>query len=275
MHVVASVVIGVATGIVASLVVVVLIQVLPSLYRWGDKVGWTREEGSGRDAYHVRFGLRPPQSRPAQMSRRWRKGARGRRLVPRRYGPFDVKIHARVAVRGLTHGDPDIETVVAIPVDMDWRPAVAEGVLTRLRPEYCNPLELRSFPTEIKEKRASQSLSLHDLLAIPGARLRVYAYGSRPYIGTRLVARGSFTHEDIVAGRHKQGRLVPAEDKLPPVIPAAELPPKFLEIDPPPRQNPAEEPTHHSKHRAGGLIPPTAPADGAHRRDEKLDSAGT
>jgi len=229
MHLVATEIIGVATGVLSSLFVIVLIQVWPSAYQWGPVVSWTREEETGRDAYRIRFGLRPADKPLRRRFRRWRKAARRVRLAPRRYGPFDVEIHARVAVLGLTSGDPDIETVVDVPVDRDWRPAVSGGGLTRLRPEYCDPFELRSFPQEIRDKRASERLNLHDLLALERSTLRLYAFASRPYIGTRVVGRGSYKLKHIVAGRYVKDQFERATDAIPPTVPAAPIPRRFLD----------------------------------------------
>ena len=229
MHTLLAEIIGVVTGVFSSLLVVVLVQVWPSAYRWGPVVSWTREEGTGRDTYRIRFGLRPADTLLRGRFRKWRKAARRRRLVLHRYGPFDVEIHARVAVRGLTEGDPDIETIVEIPVDRDWRPAVAEGGLTRLRPEYCDPYELRSFSQEIRDKHSAGQLNLHDLLELERATLRLYAFASRPYVGTRLVGRGSYKLKEVVAGRYVKDQFEPAADLAPPILPATPIPRRFLE----------------------------------------------
>jgi hypothetical protein len=216
--------------VLSSLLVIVLIQVWPSAYQWGPVVSWTREEETGRFAYRIRFGLKPAESPLRRRIRKWRRAARHVRLVPRRYGPFDIEIHARVAVSGLTSGDPEIETIVEIPVDRDWRPAVSAGGLTRLRPEYCDPFDLRSFPREIRDRRTAERLNLHDLLALKGSTLRLYAFASRPYIGTRLVGRGSYKLNDITAGRYMKDRFERATNGAPPAVPAAPIPRKFLAL---------------------------------------------
>src|ERR1700688_3713877 len=131
-------------GVAAAVAAVLLMNLWPSFYRWGDVI--TSGEGrlSGRRMYSVRFG-------------RWRDTgkAEGRasRFIRRKLlkGPIDVSFHARVAiVERDSNGDVRREKVVPIPVDKSWRPTVNAGIILSFAPERCDRELLRTFPPEIR-----------------------------------------------------------------------------------------------------------------------------
>jgi hypothetical protein len=192
-------------GIGAAVAAVILMNLWPSLYRWGAVITLGEGRSSGRHMYAVRFGRRSDLRRPES-----RLGGLLRRRVFR--GPIDVTFNARVAIVEQDERGVRKEKVVPIAIDKDWRPSVSPGVILWLLPERCDPELLRTFPNDIRAKREAGTLTLEDLLEQKGAQLRLYAF----YMGTRFVKYSKYTQRDIRPGSHKKGRFVPAPaDKLP------------------------------------------------------------
>ena len=210
-----DVIVNAGLGVVAAVLAVVLMQAWPTRYRWSKTISLTRGQQSGRPIYRVRFGPRmrrprngsSPEARPFDPDRR-----------TKRKGPIDVTIHARIAVRGLgVRKNSDF--VVAIPVQKAWRPVAQGGVLTTLRPELCDPEELRYFPDVIKAKRANGTLSVQDLLELDRSELRLYAFGYRSYTGTRFMVRRFYNLDRIVPGVYDGDEVSRSADGEPPERP--------------------------------------------------------
>jgi hypothetical protein len=197
-------------GVGAAVAAVILMNLWPSLYRWGTVITLGEGRSSGRHMYAVRFGRRKDVGRPES-----RLGRALRRKMFK--GPIDVTFHARFAiVEKDTEGRARKEKIVPIPVDKAWRPSVNPGIILWLLPERCDPELLRTFPNDIRAKREAKTLTLEDLLKRDGAQLRLYAFCYRRYMGTRFVKYSTYTQNDVRAGSHKKGRFVAA--------PAGELP---------------------------------------------------
>jgi hypothetical protein len=196
-------------GVVAAVAAVILMNLWPSLYRWGSVITLGEGRPSGRHMHAVRFGRRSDLRRPEGRAGRW---------VRKRFfkSPIDVSFHARAAI--VEHDENGVlkEKVVPIPLDKDWRPSVGPGVIIWLLPERCNLELLRTFPSYIRAKREAGTLTLEDFLECKGGQLRLYAFCNRRYMGTRFVRYRKYTHKDLRPGSHKDGRFVPAPaDKLP------------------------------------------------------------
>ena len=200
-------------GFASGIALAVILQSWPSRYTWSDTVGIAVGERDGRRIYQARFG-------------------RGQQRFKTRRLPSDVMFRSRVVVRGLG-SVPGTEVVVPIPVDHEWRPSVAQGVLTTLFPEHCDPRDLRSFPGAIREKRAAGTLDLEDLLAVGDAQLRCYAFAYRPYLGTRLMVARRFRPVDLKPGRYVSGRFEPSPDGRPPRRPDPLPPARLADISRP------------------------------------------
>jgi hypothetical protein len=197
-------------GIGAAVAAVILMNLWPSLYRWGAVITLGEGRSSGRRMYAVRFGRRSDLGRP---ERKW-VGVLRRRIFK---GPVDVAFYARVAiVQTDNEGEARKEKVAPIPIDKPWRPSVNPGVIVWLLPERCDLALLRTFPDEIRAKREAGTLTLEDLLTLNGAELRLYAFCYRRYMGTRFVKYSKYTEHDVRAGSHKKGRFVATPvDELP------------------------------------------------------------
>ena len=196
-------------GIAAAVVAVLLMNLWPSLYRWGEVITVGEGRHSKRRMYAVRFGRWSDLGRP--------EGSLGRFLHRTILaGPIDIKFHARVAIVERDAAGVPKEKVADIPLDKSWRPSVGPGVIVWLRPEHCTLEALRSFPCEIRAQREAGTLTLDDLLRCDGAKLRLYAFCNRRYMGTRFLRYRKYGISDIKAGSHKKGRFVPAPSgKLP------------------------------------------------------------
>jgi hypothetical protein len=198
-----------ALGIAAAVVAVILMNLWPSLYRWGKVITVGEGRTSGRRMYAVRFGRWSDLGRPE---------SRFGRVLHKRIlkGPVDITLHARIAIVERDDAGAAREKVAAIPVDEAWRPSVGPGVIVWLLPERCSLDSLRTFPADIRAKRAADTLTIEDLLACEGAQLRLYAFCNRRYMGTRFVRYGKRTLKDIKPGSHKKGRFESAPaGKLP------------------------------------------------------------
>lgn len=197
-------------GVAAAVAAVILMNLWPSLYRWGAVITLGEGRSSGRHMYAVRFGRRSDVKRPES-----RLGGLLRRRIFK--GPIDVTFHARVAiVEEDGKGGTRREKVAPIPIDKPWRPSVNPGVIVWLLPERCDLELLRTFPGDIRAKREAGTLRLEDLLNCDGAQLRLYAFCYRRYMGTRFVKYSKYTQHDLRPGSHKKGRFVPAPvGKLP------------------------------------------------------------
>jgi hypothetical protein len=196
-------------GVGAAVAAVILMNLWPSLYRWGAVITLGEGRSSGRHMYAVRFGRRSDVGRPES-----RLGGLLRRRIFK--GPIDVTFHARVAI--VEQGESEVrkEKVVPIPLDKAWRPSVNPGVILWLLPERCDLELLRTFPDDIRAKREAGTLTLEDLLDRDGSQLRLYAFCYRRYMGTRFVKYSKYTQHDLRPGSHKKGRFVPAPaGKLP------------------------------------------------------------
>jgi len=191
--------VSLAIGVGSAIVAVVCLQVLPTRYRWSKNIGWTQGRLTGQPIHRVWLGRRGP--------RIWR--------IQR--GPFDVAIHARLVVAGLGR-DPKTVRVVEIPVRHAWRAALGPGVLTVLFPQLCDPGELVGFPDDIIAKRRAGTLNLADLLDVGDAKLWMYAFGYRHYIGTRIKIHRTYTKEHLAPGRLRRGKLQRSEDGRPPLV---------------------------------------------------------
>ena len=200
-----SALIALATAIVA----VVVIQIWPSKFGWGKVISVQRGRPSGRLLYRVRVGMPPRRQR-------WRGPAprTSSRRVRLRRGPIDVNIYARLVI----DLRPEVTASAKIPVQKSWRPSIYRGVLTTFVPSHCERDPLRHFPAHIRDKHEDGILSLDDLLSVDGTRLRVYAFGYRPYLGTRLLARAEYEHKDLKAGSYRRGRFVPSVGGEPPEV---------------------------------------------------------
>jgi|GEM_PF-5118774 len=196
-------------GVGAAVAAVIIMNLWPSLYRWGAVITMGKGRLSGRHMYAVRFGRRSDIGRPESRL----GGALRRRIFK---GPIDVTFQARVAIVEQGEGEVRKEKVVPIPIDKPWRPSVSPGVILWLLPERCDLELLRTFPENIRAKREAGTLTIEDLLEHEGAQLRLYAFCYRRYMGTRFVKYSKYTLHDLRPGSHKKGRFVQApEDKLP------------------------------------------------------------
>jgi hypothetical protein len=200
---------AVVIGVGAAVAAVILMNLWPSLYRWGTVITLGEGRSSGRHMYAVRFGRRSDVRRPES-----RLGGLLRRRIFK--GPVDVTFHARMAIVEQGEGGVRKEKVVPIPIDKAWRPSVSPGVIIWLLPERCDPELLRTFPKDVRAKREAGTLTLEDLLELEGAQLRLYAFCYRRYMGTRFVKYSKYTQQEIRPGSHKEGRFLAATaDKLP------------------------------------------------------------
>jgi hypothetical protein len=207
---VSGVAFGALLSVLTGIAAVLLLQRWPTRYRWSRTISLTEGEETGRPIYMVRWGRRhlrwpsDPSPRPFDAGRR-----------PKRGGPMDVSLTARIAVKGLGR-QPNSEVVVDIPVHKPWRPVARGGVLTSLLPQYCDPQELRYFPAHIREKQAAGTLRLEDFLDLERSELRMYAFAYREHTGTRLMSRRFYDRSSIIPGVYARGEVVLSIDGTPP-----------------------------------------------------------
>jgi hypothetical protein len=193
---------NVLVGIVSAIVAIVVLQTWPPRYKWSKDVSLTTGMPSRRPVYQVKL-LR-----------------RRRRIFKNRRNPMDLMFRARVATWGIGNR-PNNEKIVPIPTTRPWRPSVGRTVLLPLAPHLCEEEDLRYFPTEIRKKCRAGTLTLDDLLtAGERSELRVYVFAYRPYIGTRWMLRGRYTHDDIKPGRFQAGGgvVIVPPDRRPPEV---------------------------------------------------------
>jgi hypothetical protein len=200
---------AVVIGIGAAVAAVLLMNLWPSLYRWGAVITLGEGRPSGRPMYSVRFGRRSDLGAPETQL-----GRLLRRAVFK--GPIDVTFSARLAIVEPNRESGAREKVALVPIDKTWRPSVNPGVILWLFPERCDLEQLRTFPEDIRAKREAGTITLEDFLRVEGAELRLYAFCYRRYMGTRFVKYTQYQLGHIRPGGHKRGRFVPASaDKLP------------------------------------------------------------
>jgi hypothetical protein len=200
--------VAVLIGIGSGLLAVLLMQAWPTRCRWAKKMSVTEGRPSGQPIYQAKF------------------GHKHRRVFGERRSPVDISFAARFSAKGLGRRR-DTPKVVSMPVHKDWRPAIGGYVTVVLLPSRCELSDLRYFPKDVVEKRKAGTLTLQDLLEarvdgeeVHTAKVKLYAYGYRPFTGTRWMLKKEYDLAQVRPGYYRRESLKLEESvdgKLPPV----------------------------------------------------------
>jgi hypothetical protein len=186
-------------GLLSGVAVLFAMQIWPVRYKWSRDISWQQNEAGPK--FEARIFRKPYIL--------WKN----RRL------PFDVSFSARIAIH-IRGRPPTEEKIIEIPVTKSWRPVIAREISVMVLPKHCQPEELEYLPPDLLRKAKTRPLLLSDFLKPrrewTKAKLRIYAFGYRPYTGSRWMVRGVYSWGSLVRGEFVTGSgLVKMAGKAP------------------------------------------------------------